>query len=244
MHTPHFSRFKSMAVDDSLSVHEKIGFPDRYREGKESCILADILQKLTGLNQKNKVLVDIGAGCGLLTLKLIDFCMKMNHELILIDSAEMLDQLPDKPFIKKIPACYPLECTEFIQAHQNKIDSVLAYSVMQYIFTDGNPYRFIDQTLSLLKSGGQFLIGDIPNSTKRKRFLNSEKGIQYHHQNFDIATTPDVRHFIIEHDQIDDTVVCGIIMRCRNAGFDAYIVPQEEMLPMANRREDILIVRP
>jgi hypothetical protein len=33
-------------------------------------------------------------------------------------------------------------------------------------------------------------------------------------------------------------------MRARNQGFDAYIRAQAPDLPMANRREDILVIRP
>jgi hypothetical protein len=45
-------------------------------------------------------------------------------------------------------------------------------------------------------------------------------------------------------DRIDDGVILGIVDRMRRRGFDAYVVPQSESLPLANRREDILIVRP
>jgi hypothetical protein len=48
----------------------------------------------------------------------------------------------------------------------------------------------------------------------------------------------------VEFDQIDDAVVMSLIQRARAQGFDAYVVPQAPALPMANRREDILIVRP
>ncbi len=47
-----------------------------------------------------------------------------------------------------------------------------------------------------------------------------------------------------EPGKLDDAVVLGILARCRAAGFDAYVVPQAPDLPMANRREDILIHRP
>ena len=44
--------------------------------------------------------------------------------------------------------------------------------------------------------------------------------------------------------KIDDAVVFSILGRARAAGFDAYVVPQAPDLPMANRREDILIMSP
>jgi hypothetical protein len=39
-------------------------------------------------------------------------------------------------------------------------------------------------------------------------------------------------------------VVFALLQRARLAGFDAYVLPQDPALPMANRREDVLIIRP
>jgi hypothetical protein len=39
-------------------------------------------------------------------------------------------------------------------------------------------------------------------------------------------------------------VIVAILSRARAAGADAYVVPQAPNLPMANRREDILIRLP
>jgi hypothetical protein len=39
-------------------------------------------------------------------------------------------------------------------------------------------------------------------------------------------------------------VVMAVLGRARAAGADAYVVPQHPALPMANRREDILIRKP
>ena len=47
-----------------------------------------------------------------------------------------------------------------------------------------------------------------------------------------------------EPGKIDDAVILGLLARSRAAGFDAYVVTQPEELPMATRREDILIRRP
>ena len=37
-----YEDFRRMAGDPELSVHEKIGFPDSYREGYEEVIFSDI----------------------------------------------------------------------------------------------------------------------------------------------------------------------------------------------------------
>ncbi len=41
-----FASFKELAKDKTLSPHEKIGFPDSYRAGKEAIIFDDIRAKL------------------------------------------------------------------------------------------------------------------------------------------------------------------------------------------------------
>jgi hypothetical protein len=48
----------------------------------------------------------------------------------------------------------------------------------------------------------------------------------------------------VEANKIDDAVILGVIMRARAQGCDAYWLPQGEALPMANRREDVLIIKP
>jgi len=55
---------------------------------------------------------------------------------------------------------------------------------------------------------------------------------------------PEVAFNRVEHEAIDDAVVLGLLARARAAGCDAYVVPQRDDLPMANRREDILIAKP
>ena len=44
--------------------------------------------------------------------------------------------------------------------------------------------------------------------------------------------------------ETDDAVVFAILSRARSSGFHGWVVPQDPSLPMANRREDILIARP
>lgn len=88
------------------------------------------------------------------------------------------------------------------------------------------------------------LIGDVPNISKRKRFFSSANGVRFHRDFMNTSESPNVQFNQIESDQIDDAVVFAILQRARLQGFDAYVLPQDPALPMANRREDILIVRP
>lgn len=237
-----FEDFRKMATDNSLSIYEKIGFPNTYREGKENLIFTDIVNKLDLLQSREKTVLDIGPGCSELPLMLIELCRRNGHKLILIDSAEMLSHLPDEPFIRKIPAYYP-KCQALFDEYTQKIDAILAYSVFHYVFVEHNIWDFLDRTLTLLADGGQFLIGDIPNISKRKRFFNSSTGIKFHQEFTRSQTLPEVISNQIEHQKIDDSVIFALIARSRNQGFDAYVLPQRADLPMANRREDILITK-
>ena len=238
-----FEDFRRLAQDKTLSKFERIGFPDNYRKGYETAIFADIQTKLSKLNEREQKVLDIGPGCSDLPTMLIEHCRAHSDKLYLIDSAEMLAHLPDQPFISKLPALYP-NCPEFIAANQEQLDVILCYSVLHYVFVDVAFFQFLDCSLSLLAPGGQFLIGDIPNISKRKRFFASETGVRFHQQFMKTEETPVVEFNRIEPDLIDDAVVMSIVQRARAAGFDAYVVPQNPALPMANRREDILILRP
>ncbi len=238
-----FEDFRRFAKDASMSKYERIGFPDDYRKGQEALIFDDICKKLTNLALSEKKVVDIGPGCSDLPSMLIALCQENKHSLSLIDSQEMLDLVESAPFIDKVPAMYP-NCPEWITAHTGTIDVILCYSVLHYVFVDVGFFRFIDSSLELLAPGGQMLLGDIPNISKRKRFFASETGIRFHQTYMKTDQLPEVAFNQVEHDQIDDAVVMAIIQRARAQGCDAYVMPQDPALPMANRREDILIIKP
>lgn len=239
-----YERFKELAKDNRLDKIEKVGFPIEYRKGKESFILDDILTKLELNNREDRTVIDIGCGCSNLTQLLIDYCKTKSHKLILLDSEEMLSGLPDDKYIQKIAGYYPKTCLDFITEYKGKIDCILVYSVIQYVFTELSLFQFVDTAMSLLKEGGRILIGDIPNISKRKRFFSSDTGIKFHKNFIGKNEIPEVNFNRIETDCIDDSVVMSILQRCRLAGFDSYIMPQDSKLPMSNRREDILIVKP
>lgn len=239
-----FEDFRRLAGDDSLSRYEKIGFPNAYREGKEAAIWQDILTKLPSLSGRGKVVLDIGPGCSELPAMLIDLCRENGHTLLLVDSGEMLAHLPDEPFIEKHAGYYP-NCPELLENYKGRVDVLLTYSVLHYVFAESNIWHFFDTALDLLANGGEMLVGDIPNISKRKRFFSSPEGIAFHRAfTGDPRDMPEVAFNCVQSHAIDDSVVLGLVNRVRLAGGDAYIVPQAPELPMANRREDILIRKP
>ncbi len=238
-----FEDFRRLAQDGSLSAYEKIGFPDSYREGKEPQIFADILGKLSPLMKPNAVVLDIGPGCSEVPRLLIAHSRSLSQELHLVDSAEMLDQLDDSDGVHKTAAFYP-DCPQLLQQLAGRTDAIIVYSVLHYIFVDTNLWHFLDQTLPLLAPGGMLLLGDIPNVSMRRRFFASDAGKAFHRQFTGRDEDPAVHYNQVETGQIDDAVIFAILQRARAAGFHAYVLPQPVHLPLANRREDILIVRP
>ena len=155
-----FEDFKKRALNNKLSPHEKVGFPDSYREGHEDKILNDIVTKVN--LERGKKILDIGCGCSKLTFLLYKFCQENELTLFLNDSEEMLSQLsfPSNLNIHFIPGKFP----DILNKNpiKEKFDVILVYSVIQYVFYEGALYSFIHACLSLLKSGGVILIGDIP----------------------------------------------------------------------------------
>jgi 2-polyprenyl-3-methyl-5-hydroxy-6-metoxy-1,4-benzoquinol methylase len=238
-----FAEFSERAGDPGLSQYAKIGFPDEYRAGKAKTIIADIAGKLSNLRKTQQSVLDVGAGCSDLPEQMVSYCDSRDHRVVLVDSAEMLQQLPQWPHVTKIEGQFP-GCIEAVCAASSSYDAILVYSVIQYVFSEGNIWSFVDTLANLLAPGGQLLIGDVPNTSTRKRFLSSAAGRAYHEKHFSSSIFPEVRFNQLEPGLIDDAVVLGIVARLRAAGFDAFVVPQASDLPMSNRREDILVRRP
>jgi hypothetical protein len=238
-----YDDFRRRATDPSLSCYEKIGFPDSYRAGKEEAILRDILGKLPPLQQPGRTVLDVGPGCSGLARLLIDHCGRHRQTLLLVDSQEMLAQLPDAPHVRKYPAYYP-RCDELFRQYAGRVEAMLVYSVLHHVFLEGNVFDFIDRSLELLAPGGALLVGDLPNVSRRKRFFASASGVRYHQEFTGQPDPPAVAFNRPEPGKLDDGALVGLLLRCRSAGCDAYLLPQAPDLPMANRREDLLICRP
>lgn len=241
----NFKKYQELAQDDNLSMYEKIGFPDSYRKDTERVIFDDILSKLPLLNKsENLKVLDIGSGCSNLQKYISHFCADHHNTLFLADSKEMLDLIPNKDNEIKIAGLFPDETFTAIKEKSNGLDIIICYSVFHYIFVDSNVWFFLDCLMELLNDGGQILIGDIPNVSKRKRFFTSKNGIAFHQNFTQTKEIPQVEFNCIEKGKIDDSLLISVVLKCQSSGFDAYIVPKAKDLPFANRRDDIIIRKP
>jgi hypothetical protein len=239
-----FDDFRRLAQDASLSPYEKIGFPDEYREGYERAIFSDIEAKVPPLaSRRDQLVLDIGPGCSELPVMVRQRCQSNGHTLLLVDSDEMLAHHPDGERIHKFSGRFP-DCADMLEEYAGLVDAILAYSVLHYVFPRGSVHTFLDEAMKLLAHGGYMLIGDIPNVSMRRRFFSSPAGRRFHREFTGSDDPPAVAFNVLEPAKIDDSVLLGLVARARAAGCDAYLVRQADELPMANRREDLLVVRP
>lgn len=58
----------------------------------------------------------------------------------------MLDLLPDDDFINKIYGSFPNNSKK-LKALDRQIDIIIVYSVLQYVFVEGNFFSFLDKSL-------------------------------------------------------------------------------------------------
>ena len=235
-----YDTFRGWATDPSLSTHERSGFPDHYREGAESAILDDIESKLPALRLAGVTVTDIGCGASPIAMLLRDRCADRGQKLTLVDSPEVLAQHRDGgPGVTKLAGRFP-----GLPEMPAPSDAVLAYSVLQYAFTDASVFAFVDAALALLLPGGRLLLGDVPNASMRHRFLASDAGRRHHREYTGKDEDPPPPPPGPPVGEIDDAVSLALIARARAAGYHAWILPQAPGLPMANRREDLVFERP
>lgn len=226
-----FDDFRGLAGNDKLSRNEKIDFPELYRRGYTKAILTDIVEKLNLINTSRRVLCDIGCGCGDLALSIISWAGKQKNTLLLVDSKEMLNQVPNATYVHKFPGKFP-RVASLLKQYKQSCHAVLCYSVLQYVYSHDDVFLFIQKALTLLKPNGVLLLGDIPNEDKRDRFLKTPEGAKF-------TSSGRSKKY-----KIRDNLILKILIYYRRLGFETYLLPQNANLPMSNRREDILIVKP
>lgn len=239
-----FDDFRKRAQDASLSPNEKIGYPEAFREGFTDVILQDIAAKLPAFADRGRTILDIGMGCGELSREVVRHAAERGHRLVGVDSEEMLANVADAPSLTKVAGRFPDVAPRLREIAPRGFDAVLCYGVLQCIFEDASIFRFLDEALMLLAPGGRLLVGELANISKLRRFLASENGAAYHRAYMRTSDAPDLPPFVDPGERMDDGTIFGLVLRARTAGYDGWIVPQPDALPLSNRREDLLFARP
>jgi len=218
---------------------------------QEKNIVPDIVNKLK-ITAKD-VCLDIGCGTGNIAIPL----SIVSKKIIGIDHHKCIDKLRKR--ISGIKNIF-LISGNFLDINIKKsFDKIIVYSVLQYLSDKNELFRFIDKAIDLLKPNGKLLLGDLPNSSKEKRFFDSRTGKKYQkkwdkeRQKFKKRAEGgdecigDLLYGISKDSKyvaINDDLVLTILAHTRGKGFDAYVLPQPKELPFGYSREDIIIEKP
>ncbi len=238
----HFDVYGRMADAGVLEVHQN-GRHLAQQEG-EKFVPADVMQKLC-IN-KDDVFLDIGCGMGLNLFPIANIV----KQAVCCDHQNVITKLKNE---KKLPANVKTISGNFTELDfgTQKFTKILAYSVVPALPTTEIVYAFVDKALNILSPNGRVLLGDIANTDKKKRFINSKRGKEFQKEweklCASLSANDEVAAFRTEKDTavvMDDEYVLNLIKHIRSSGFHAYIVDQPQNLPFGNTREDILIVGP
>ena len=188
-----YEAFRRRATDPSLSLHEKIGFPDAYREGKEELILDDIASKLTRLSLREQVVVDVGAGCGGLATA-DDGPLRRAGTPALPGRFARDARAPARGAARQhaSPGASPTTATTLLDELRGRATASSPTACSPASSSSRTSSSSSTGPLELLAEGGQLLLGDLANVSKRKRFFASEAGVRFHQEFMATSERPDV----------------------------------------------------
>ena len=212
-------------------------------QGKaERYILSDIVKKLN-IDVDDNIL-DIGSGTGNITIPLSFIC----REVYALDHPDVLDALKNR--------CGGLNNFTFLSGNfldldvDRKFNKILVYSVLHCLKDEKEVKYFIDKALSLLEIGGRLLLGDIPNASTKKRFIESDYGkifLDNWKENMNDSLLR-IQPLELDEDNMsvkfNDSTIIRLIGYIRSKGFNAYFLSQPSELPFGHTREDLLIIHP
>lgn len=233
--------FRLLASRSGLSANERSGFPDEFRSGRDADIIQDLASKAPALADWGKTIVDLGAGCSDLSMALSRVCEERDHHLVIVDHPEVLAHHTERPGLSRVAGLFPDVAGAVAEIVGDRgADVVLAYSVLQY--TGDSMEAFVWSATDFLGEGGRCVMADIPNADMRERFTQSRAGYAYHQAIWgdgEAPTQPSRTGC-----QLTDARILSLVRELRAHGLHAWVVPQDTRLPMANRREDLVIEKP
>ncbi len=241
-------------MNSEKSVFEQFG--DRYKEAASipemngryeiqadaEKRMAPIVAGQLGLTPQDSLL-EIGFGAGMLLVPLSFYCART----VGIDHPQAVARLQSSH-----PGCgFELLSGEFPKTSpQEKFDAILVYSVLHALTSESEIINFVNAAAALLKPGGRLLLGDLPNTDKKDRFLSSSQGKSFSKEWEKRMTaarqeqgqgthTPPVGGYFM-----NDSVILRILAALRDQKLNSYIYPQSPDLPFGHTREDILAIKP
>lgn len=208
------------------------------QEMAEKNIVLDVVNKLN-LTSSDELL-EIGCGSGTLLIPLSFFVSKA----VGIDHPNLLEKLNARfkdESIHRIPG-------NFLDLEINQTFSkILIYGVLQCLANEQEVIQFLQKAVRLLKPQGRLLIGDLPNTDKKQRFLLSKRGQDFSRHWRETFPENDLQQWQATDLQdphlveFNDEIIMKILLFFRKHGFESYVVSQPNNLPFCFSREDILI---
>lgn len=236
----HYDVYGRMAVADLSETTQNGRYPAQ--QAGEKLVPKDVMAKLE-INAEDSFL-DIGCGLGLNLepiSKIARVCAACDHPNVIAKLKEKRGEIKAD-----------LYSGNFLELDFDRTyTKILAYSVLPALPDKEALYAFVEKALSLLDTKGRMLLGDLGNSDKKKRFLNSERGKAFQAEWERLCREQnageDAAGFQTEDDgavAIDDRFILDLMAFIRTKGFDAYLFDQPSNLPFGNTREDLLVVGP
>ena len=231
--------FYSNLINNNKSIVLESG-RYKFQRNEEKKILPEIIKNLN-LN-KNDKLIDIGCGSGSITMHI----SKKVNTVTAVDFPKILDALKARSKKKKIKNINYISGNFVNLKIQKKFNKILVYSVIHYMRDLNQLKILIRKMLKITLPNGKILLGEVPNISKKKRFLNSKIGKKID-QSFKVDVErlnkkyPKSMNLNNKFISIDDKDLSSIIFYCNKLGADAYILPIENGLPFCNTRVNILI---
>ena len=210
----------------------------RLKEHKnsEKKIFSDIKKKLD--LKRNDNLIDIGCGAGPVCDYMVKYAKKNKINLTLNDIPEVIRFL--KKRYKKNKNIKYLSGEFQKQKIKKRFNKVLCYSVIQ---CTNNPKVFFNEILNIVSDQSSILIGDIPNTSKKKRFLTSKFGKKFEEKRIKKKIN-NINKYLKENKQnnlINDELIKEFLIKFKKKGFNFFILRQDSKLPFSYTREDILV---
>lgn len=217
-----------------------------FHESQLAAICRDIRAKLE-LRPTDRLL-EVGCNIGTLLTPLSEAV----REAVGQDHPDVLARYAD---LGRVPANVSLIGGQWPEIRPaGRFDKILIYAVMITLPNQAIADAMIDACLETLEPGGRLLVGDLPNSDKRRRFLASTEGAEVSAayetlRRQDHAANPSAYEgraqlFAQVEEPLmfqDDHYAIGLLHRIRAAGYEAWLLPQPVDLPSCHTREDLLV---
>jgi SAM-dependent methyltransferase len=191
--------------------------------------------------KKNDKILDIGCG----DCQITKYYKKYTSYIDAIDHQEIIGKCKKKFNFINFHEGNFLNYKDF---NNKKFDKIVAYSVVHYLSNISEFHKFIKKALKLLKPGGILLLGDVPNVSKKKRFIKSPFYLKINsswnkkkNSYRNIAT----KKLLLNSDdsllKFDDLTLLKIVKKYNSKNVETYYLHQNNGLYLNNTRIDLLI---